>query len=75
MAEIYRSRLASLHEALGREETRIETAEIIRPLVNEIVFTPEGGELKVDLRGRPGGHPGDRCKRKEAGPSRERLLG
>jgi site-specific DNA recombinase len=51
MAEIYRSRLASLHEALGREETRIEAAEIIRSLVNEIVLTPEGGELKVGLRG------------------------
>jgi hypothetical protein len=53
MAEIYRSRLASLHEALGPEETLIEAAqqEIIRSLVNEIVRTPEGGELKVDLRG------------------------
>src|SRR5262249_10162271 len=49
MAEIYRSRLASLHEALGREETRTEAAEIIRSLVDEIVLTPENGELKVDL--------------------------
>jgi site-specific DNA recombinase len=40
-----------LHDALGREETRIEASEIIRSLVNEIVLTPEGGELKVDLRG------------------------
>jgi hypothetical protein len=69
MASICQWRLASLREALGREETRAEAAEIIRSLVNEIVLTPEDGELKVDLRGDLAGwHPGDRCKRKEAGP-------
>ena len=51
MAEIYRSRLTGLHEALSREETRTEAAEIIRSLVDEIVLTPEDGELKIDLRG------------------------
>jgi len=51
MAQIYRSRLAKLHEALGREETRAEAAEIIRSLVDEIVLTPEDSELKIDLRG------------------------
>jgi len=50
MAEIYRSRLTNLYEALDREESRTEAAEIIRSLVDEIV-TPEDGELKIALRG------------------------
>ena len=51
MAELYRSRLTNLYEALGREETRTEAAEIIRSLVDEIVLTPENGEFNIDLRG------------------------
>ena len=51
MAEIYRSRLTNLYEALDREESRTEAAEIIRSLVDEIVLTPEDGELKIALRG------------------------
>jgi hypothetical protein len=43
--------IGKLARGAGREETRIEVAQIIRSLVNEIVLTPEGGALKVDLRG------------------------
>ena len=72
MASIYRSRLTGLHEALGRDETRTEAAEIIRSLVNEIVLTPEDGGWYRPPRG-PGWHPSHRRKRKQADPGGERV--
>ncbi len=51
LAEVYRRKVADLHEALQCDETRVEAAEIIRSLVDEIVLTPEDGELRIDLKG------------------------
>ncbi len=51
LAEVYRRKVAALHEALQCDETRLEAAEIIRSLVDEIVLTPEHGELRIDLKG------------------------
>ncbi len=51
LAEVYRRKVAALHEALQCDDTRLEAAEIIRSLVDEIVLTPEHGELRIDLKG------------------------
>lgn len=51
MAEIYRSRVAALHEALLRDETKAEAAETIRALVDQVVLVPENGELAIMLKG------------------------
>ena len=51
MAVIYRERVAALHEALQQDDTRAQAAEVIRSLVSEIVLTPEGGGLQIDVRG------------------------
>ena len=53
MAGVYREQVAALHEALEDESdtTRLQAGEILRSLIKEIVLTPEGGELKIELRG------------------------
>lgn len=51
MAGIYRTRLAALHEARLRDETKAEAAEAIRALVDQVILVPEGGELAIVLRG------------------------
>ena len=51
MAVVYRERVAALHEALQQDDTRAQSAEMIRSLVSEIVLTPEGGALQIDVRG------------------------
>jgi len=51
LAEIYRRKVADLHGALQRDETRAEAAGILRSLIDEIVLTPEGDELRIDLKG------------------------
>ena len=51
MAVVYRERVAALHEALRQDETRAQAAEVIRSLVSEIVLTPEGWVLQIDVRG------------------------
>ncbi len=51
LAEIYRLRIASLSEALGREDTRAEAAQVVRSLVSAIELVPEGGQLAILLRG------------------------
>ena len=51
MAVVYRERVAALHEALRQDEARAQAAEVIRSLVSEIVLTPEGGVLQIDVRG------------------------
>ena len=48
---VYRERVAALHEALQQDDTRAQAAEVIRSLVSEIVLTPEGGGLQIDVRG------------------------
>jgi site-specific DNA recombinase len=53
MAHHYRVQVTELHEALQEdsEAKRMAAADIIRSLVNEIILTPEDGELKIDVRG------------------------
>ena len=51
LAQVYRKRISSLSEALGRPDTRAEAAEAIRSLVSGIELTPEDGRLAIVLRG------------------------
>ncbi len=51
LAEVYRTRIASLSEALGRADTRTEAAQVVRSLVGAIELVPEGGQLAIVLRG------------------------
>jgi hypothetical protein len=51
IANLYREKVATLHLALEQPSTRAEAFEIIRSLVDEIVLTPENGELRIDLKG------------------------
>ena len=40
MAVVYRRKVADLHEALQREDTRAQAMELIRELVDEITLLP-----------------------------------
>ena len=51
LAEVYRQKIASLHEALNDEGTRAEAAEYIRGLIEQIRLVPEKGRLRVELFG------------------------
>ena len=51
MADLYRSKVEELASALQREETRLEASEMLRGLIDSIVLTPEGGQLRIELRG------------------------
>jgi hypothetical protein len=51
LAELYRQKVMNLAEALNDEHTRLEAAECIRELIEEIRLVPENGKLRVDLYG------------------------
>ncbi|MBO6924296.1 MAG: recombinase family protein, partial [Roseicyclus sp.] len=53
MAELYRSRVQQLYDALQSEdgEKRMEAADIIRTLVEKIVLTPSDGKVEIDVQG------------------------
>ena len=51
MAEIYRRKVAALHEALEDEAVQDEAFELIRSLIERVVVTPADGELRIDLQG------------------------
>ena len=51
LAEVYRQRVARLHDALRDPATRDEAFELIRSLIDEIRLTPEDGRLRIELRG------------------------
>ena len=54
MGERYRQQVTGLIEALNEPDRRTEAAELIRTLVDNIVFTPEEGSPKratLDLHG------------------------
>ena len=53
MAQLYRSRVQSLYDALQDENEgkRTEAADIIRTLVEDIVLTPVEGKVEIDVRG------------------------
>ena len=51
LAELYRNKVTNLAEALNDEHTRLEAAECIRELMEEIRLVPENGKLRVELYG------------------------
>jgi len=51
LAEVYRQKVADLHEALHEEKDKAEAFDLIRSIVEEVTFTPENGELRLNLRG------------------------
>ena len=53
MAHHYRTQLDNLYQALEHddENKRFEAAVVIRSLIEAILLVPEGGELKIDVRG------------------------
>jgi hypothetical protein len=54
MGERYRKQVTGLIEALNEPGRRTEAAELIRALIDRIVFSPEGGSPKratLDLHG------------------------
>jgi len=51
LPEVYRQKVAALHEALAVEGSRDQAFELIRSLVDKVVLTPVDGELRIDLYG------------------------
>ena len=51
LAEIYRDKVARLHEELNRPELRTEASAVIRSLIDEVRLVPENGRLEIELRG------------------------
>ena len=51
LAELYRQKVVNLGEALNDEHTRLEAAECIRELIEEIRLVPKNGKLQVELYG------------------------
>jgi len=51
LAEVYRERVAALHEALADPRTKDEAFSIIRTLIDEVRLVPEDGQLRVEIRG------------------------
>ena len=50
LAEIYRQKVAALHDALA-EEGGLEVQEAIRSLVEAVVLIPDGERLAIEVRG------------------------
>ena len=51
LAEIYRDKVARLHEELNRPELRAEAAAAIRGLIEAVRLVPENGRLEIELAG------------------------
>jgi DNA invertase Pin-like site-specific DNA recombinase len=51
LAEIYRDKVAHLHEELNRPELHTEASVAIRSLIEEVRLVPENGRLEIELRG------------------------
>jgi site-specific DNA recombinase len=51
IADLYRSKVEQLASALQREDTRLEASEMLRGLIDSIVLKPEGGQLRIELKG------------------------
>jgi hypothetical protein len=50
LANIYREKVAALHETLADPQTKDEAFSIIRTLIDEIRLVPETGELRIEIR-------------------------
>jgi hypothetical protein len=70
MADLYRTRVSTLAQALEQSETRVEATEALRGLVDAIVLTPNasGGVLQIELR-----RISRRCSEPTVPPSRRAL--
>ena len=51
LAELYRQKVAALEQALAGPEEGAQAMEMIRSLIDALVLTPEGGQLRIDLTG------------------------
>ncbi len=53
MARQYRHRVQQLYETLqdDSEEQRVEAADVLRTLVEDIILTPADGKIQIDVRG------------------------
>ncbi|GBR23023.1 DNA resolvase [Kozakia baliensis NRIC 0488] len=51
MAELYRQKIATLHDSLQNEADATQTVEAIRSLITRIKLIPENGELGIFLEG------------------------
>lgn len=51
MAELYRTKVTQLAEALEGVESGSEAREVLRGLIDEITLTPRDGALQIDLKG------------------------
>ncbi|MEJ6011797.1 recombinase family protein [Novosphingobium aquae] len=53
MATFYRERVQELYAALKSEpkQPQTEVTEVLRSLINQIILTPQDGELQIDVRG------------------------
>jgi site-specific DNA recombinase len=50
LADLYRRKVATLHDLLGSDATRTEAVEIIRSLVDQVMFRPTASDgLEIDL--------------------------
>ena len=51
MADVWRQRVAALHEALQDEGSKAEAFEVLRSLIDRVTLVPEDGQLAIELRG------------------------
>jgi site-specific DNA recombinase len=51
LADLYRQRIEDLHEELNRAELRVEAAQALRGLIDEVRLMPENGRLEIELLG------------------------
>ena len=51
LAELYRQKVMNLAQALNEEHMRLEAAECIRELIEEIQLVPDNAKLRVELFG------------------------
>jgi site-specific DNA recombinase len=51
MADLYRSKVEELATALQQPDTRLVASETLRGLIDSIVLMPEGGQLRIELKG------------------------
>jgi len=51
LAIVYRERVAALHQALTDPSTKDEAFGVIRTLIDDVRLVPDGGKLRVEIRG------------------------
>jgi hypothetical protein len=50
-AELYRTKVSTLAQALEQSETRVEATEALGGLIDAIILMPSDGELRIELKG------------------------